>query len=40
MGVLGSVRAMDGAPAAAMDGFTAVPKTPMSRSARPAPTLI
>jgi len=39
MGVLGSVRAMDGAPAADMDVFTAVPKTPISRSTRPAPTL-
>jgi len=39
MGVLGSVRAMDGAPAAAMDGFTAVPKAPISRNARPTPTL-
>src|SRR5690606_18537385 len=38
MGVWGSVRAMDGAPAAAMDGFTAVPQTPISRRARPAPT--
>ena len=28
---------MDGAPAASMDGFTAVPKTPISRNARPAP---
>src|SRR5690606_39799849 len=37
MGVLGSVSAMDGAIAAYMDVFTAVPKTPISRSARPAP---
>src|SRR5690606_30277711 len=35
MRVLGSVRARDGAPAAAEDGFTAVPKTRMVRSARP-----
>src|SRR5690606_8488256 len=35
MRVLGSVRARDGAPAAAMAGFTAVPKTRIVRSARP-----
>ena len=29
MGVFGTVRAMDGAPGAPMDGFTAFPKTPM-----------
>jgi len=39
MRVLGSVRARDGAPAAAMDGFTAVPKTRIVRTARPPPTL-
>jgi len=31
---------MDGEPAADMDVFTAVPKERISRSARPAPTLI
>src|SRR5690606_37504296 len=35
MGVLGSVSAMDGAIAAYTDVFTAVPKTPISRTARP-----
>src|SRR5690606_25389642 len=39
MGVLGSVSAMDGAIAAYMDVFTAVPKTPISHSVRPAPTV-
>src|SRR5690606_19733828 len=35
--VLGSVRARDGAPAASMEEFMAVPKTRLSLSARPAP---
>lgn len=39
-GVLGSVRATDGAPAACMDGFTAVPRMPFARSDRPPPTTL